>query len=155
LTAAVQVLLVVAAVGSLLVAGAFLVFGVMVMPALGELPADGGTRAMQSVNRVAVRPRFMSLLFGTAALCLAAGVLELLGDRRPAVLIAAVLYLGGTIGVTIAGNVPLNDALARLGAGDEPDGGWSTWSRRWTAWNSVRALTSLAAGVLLGWGTGG
>jgi uncharacterized membrane protein len=141
------VALLVTGLGAVLVAGAFAVFSVMVMPALAALPDAGGIAAMQSVNRTAVRPVFMTLLFGTALLCLVVGGWELVGGRRPAVLVAVGLYLVGVVGVTVLANVPLNDALA------EADGTavaqWSDYLRQWTAWNTVRALASLAAGALL------
>ena len=141
------VALLVTGLGAVLVAGAFAVFSVMVMPALAALPDAGGIAAMQSVNRTAVRPVFMTLLFGTALLCLVVGGWELAGGRRPLVLIAVGLYLLGVVGVTVLANVPLNDALA------EADGTavdqWTDYLRQWTAWNTVRALASLAAGALL------
>jgi uncharacterized membrane protein len=73
------------------------------------------------------------------------------------VLAAAVLYLAGVLGVTVAGNVPLNDALAAADPAAGPPGGWPAWVRRWTAWNTVRSLAALAAAalagaVLAGWG---
>ena len=136
--------------GSALVAGAFLVFSVLVVPALAALPGAEGCRAMQSVNRVAVRPVFMTLLFGTGAVCLVVGVGELVDGPRPAVVTAAVVYVVGVLGVTIAGNVPLNDALARTAPGAEPPGGWPRWVRRWTAWNTGRSLAALAAAALFG-----
>jgi uncharacterized membrane protein len=137
------VVLVVTALGAALVAGAFAVFSFLVMPALGALPDPAGVAAMQSVNRTAVRPLFMTLLFGTALLCLVLGGWELPGARRPAVLAGVALYLVGVVGVTALVNVPLNDALA---VADVP---WADYLRRWTAWNTVRALASLASGALL------
>jgi len=141
-------LLAVAALGSALVAGAFLVFSVLVVPALAALPPADGVRAMQSVNRVAVRPVFMTLLFGTGAVCLVVGVEEFVAGPRPAVLVAALVYLVGVLGVTIAGNVPLNDVLAALDLGAEPPGGCRGWLRRWAGWNTVRSLAALAGAVL-------
>jgi uncharacterized membrane protein len=137
------VVLVVTALGAALVSGAFAVFSFLVMPALGALPGPAGVAAMQSVNRTAVRPLFMTLLFGTALLCLVLGGWELAGARRPAVLAGVALYLVGVVGVTALVNVPLNDALA---VADVP---WTDYLRRWTAWNTVRALASLASGALL------
>jgi uncharacterized membrane protein len=137
------VVLAVTALGAALVAGVFAVFSFLVMPALAALPGPAGVAAMQSVNRTAVRPVFMTLLFGTALLCLVVGGWELAGARRPAVLAGVVLYLVGVVGVTAAVNVPLNDALA---VADVP---WADYLRRWTAWNTVRAVASLASGALL------
>ncbi|MGY1748408.1 anthrone oxygenase family protein [Modestobacter sp. SYSU DS0511] len=52
--------------------------------------------------------------------------------------------------MTVAGNVPLNEALARLDAGSPAAGErWPGWVRRWTGWNTVRALAGTAAAALL------
>jgi uncharacterized membrane protein len=129
--------------GRALVAGVYAVLSFLVMPALAALPSSADVAAMRSVNRTAVRPLFMTLLFGTALLCLVVGGWELAGARRPAVLAGAALYLVGVVGVTALVSVPLNDALA---VADVP---WPDHLRLWTAWNTVRALASLVSGALL------
>ena len=142
--------LVVAALGSGLVAGCFAVFTLVVMPALVALPAPAGLAAMQSVNRTAVRPVFMVLLFGTGVLCLVLAAVELPGDRRSLVLAPAAVYLAGVVGVTVLANVPLNDALATLDAGTA--GAAQTWqdaAGAWTRWNTVRSLAALVSAALL------
>ena len=72
-------------------------------------------------------------------------------DDRPTALIVAGggLYLVGTIGVTIAGNVPLNDRLERADSAQATSAGWHDWVNRWTAWNHVRTAAALAAAALL------
>jgi uncharacterized membrane protein len=123
------------------------------MPALGRLPSGQGIAAMQSINKLAVTPAFMSALFGSALACagLAAWSVVAWGQRpAPWLLAGGVLYLVGAIAVTIAANVPLNDALAAT----RPDGAgaadrWSGYLRRWTAWNHLRAAAALAATGLL------
>lgn len=128
------------------VAGAFLVFSTFVMHALGRLPAAEGVAAMQAINVSAVRPAFMTTMFGTAVVCMVA-VIATPGD--PGASTGAALYLVGTIGVTIAGNVPLNNRLAVLHPnGGETAAAWRHYLRAWTNWNHVRAVSSLAAAVL-------
>ena len=87
------------------------------MPALEKLAPDQGIAAMQSINRLAITPLFMTALFGTALLCLALIVWAALAWERPQsrwIAPAGALYLIGSIGVTIAANVPRNDALEKL-----------------------------------------
>ena len=150
-------LLLVAALGSAMVAGAFAVFSVMVMPALAALSAPNGIAAMQSVNRVALRPLFMTALFGTAVVCLTIGVWELLSGARLTVLLAAGLYLLGPVVVTVVANVPLNDELAGMDAASaDAQQRWPGWVRRWTTWNSIRSAAALVAAglfvaLLAGW----
>lgn len=64
----------VTAVGCGLSAGVFFAFSAFVMPALGRLPPAQGIAAMQSINKLAVTPAFMTALFGTALACLGLAV---------------------------------------------------------------------------------
>lgn len=142
-----------AALGSGLVAGVFLAFSSFVMKALAKLPPPQGIAAMQSINVVVVNPLFMALLFGTAAGCLALAIQAGLRWNDPGAgwrLAAAVVYLVGVIGVTIAFNVPRNDALATLDpTSADAANVWATFVSSWTAWNHVRTIASLAAAGLL------
>ncbi len=138
-----------AALGSGLIAGAFFAFSSFVMSALNRLPPAQGIAAMQSINVVVINPVFMLALFGTALACVVVPVLCLLEWDEPEAiyrLAGSALYLVGTILVTIAFNVPRNDALAAV----EPDSTESTslWRRyvaEWTAWNHVRTAAALTA----------
>ena len=141
------------ALGCGLVAGVFFAFSTFVMPALKRLPPAYGISAMQSINELAVTPAFMTALFGTAVACL--GLLAwaaISSGERPAALVIAggALYLVGTIGVTIACNVPLNDGLATLlPQGADAAGRWDEYVTKWTAWNHVRTVAALASAAML------
>jgi len=65
------------------------------------------------------------------------------------VLLGAVLYLVGTILVTVAFNVLRNDALARVDP-STPDASrvWAEFVRTWTMWNHVRTIAALTAAAL-------
>jgi uncharacterized membrane protein len=140
------------ALGCGLIAGVFFAFSSFVMAALKRLEPAQGIAAMQSINILAVTPAFMTALFGTAATCLGLLVWAVIswGEQPTAlVLVGSVLYLVGTIGVTIARNVPLNDMLAALhpqGAGSE--GRWDEYVKKWTAWNHLRTIAALAAAAM-------
>ena len=136
------------ALGCGLVAGVFFAFSTFVMPALRRLPPSEGVGAMQSINRLAVTPAFMTALFGTAvaALGLIAWTLFSSAESPTALLIAAgALYVLGAVGVTLAGNVPLNDELEKVDPEEAAAGRWETWVARWTAWNHARTAAALAA----------
>lgn len=145
-----------AAVGTATVGGVLYAFSTFVMPALRSLPPAEAAAAMQRINVAAVRPGLMVAMFGTAAVCVAVGVGVLTTgvSRRSVALVAgSALYLVGTIGVTMAYHVPLNNALA---ATDPTDPGtvtlWRDYLRRWTAGNHVRAAAGLLAAAALVWG---
>jgi uncharacterized membrane protein len=144
-----NILIVISALGSGLIAGAFFAFSSFVMEALGKLPASQGIAAMQSINVVVINPLFLGVLFGTAALALLLGfqAMRHLGDPRAMWIVAgAGLYVTGTVLVTMVFNVPLNNALAAVGPASGAGAAvWADYLRTWTNWNHVRALAALAA----------
>ena len=109
--------------GTGLVAGIFFAFSVFVMRALGRLPPTGGIAAMQSINVAVLNPVFFAAFFGTAVLSLALAVAALVGWSLPYLLAGSLLYLVGTILVTIVFNVPLNNRLASV----TPDSAEARW----------------------------
>jgi uncharacterized membrane protein len=141
------------ALGCGLVAGVFFAFSTFVMAALRRLKLEEGIAAMQSINIVAVTPVFMTALFGTAVASLALAVWAVIswGERYAALVLAGgVLYLLGTVGVTMVCNVPLNNRLATV----HPQGAdvatyWNEYVTKWTAWNHVRTVAALAAAAAL------
>ena len=147
------VLTLASALGCGLVAGVFFGFSSFVMKGLARLPPAHGIAAMQSINVTAVTPPFMAALFGTALACVALAVAAPVrwGESDAIyLLVGSLLYLVGCIGVTIACNVPRNDALAAVDA--DSAAGAALWARYvpvWTAWNSVRTVASLAAAAAL------
>ncbi len=144
-----SILIVITALGSGLIAGAFFAFSSFVMGALGKLPASQGIAAMQSINVVVINPVFLGVLFGTAALALflGFGAIRHLGDPSAMWFVAgAGLYVIGTVLVTMVFNVPLNNALAAVDpASSEGAAEWADYLRTWTNWNHVRTLAALVA----------
>jgi uncharacterized membrane protein len=140
------------ALGSGLVAGTFFAFSTFVMKALGNLPPPQGVAAMQSINVVVINPWFMTAFLGTAGLCIAVMIASFLQRHDPGtpyLLAGGVLYLVGTVLVTILFNVPRNDALAAVApATSEAATLWTSYLSTWTAWNHVRTIAALAASAL-------
>jgi uncharacterized membrane protein/ketosteroid isomerase-like protein len=139
----------VAALGSSLVAGIFFAFSNFVMKALARVPPAQGIAAMQSINVVVLNRWFFAVFFGTAVACLALAITSFVRWQKPGagyLLAGGLLYLIGTILVTIACNVPLNDALAAVDP-SSADAGlvWTNYLKTWTAWNHVRTIAALAA----------
>jgi len=138
-----------AALGSGLMAGFFFAFSACVMTALSRLPAQAGISAMQSINVTVLNPVFFTAFFGTAALSILTLITALVRWSEPGafyLLAGDLLYLIGTIFVTMVRNVPLNNRLARVKP-DSAEGAnlWEQYLSAWTAWNHVRTATSLAA----------
>ena len=141
-----------AALGAGLVAGIFFAFSTFIMSALGRLPPAAGIAAMQSINIVVLNPVFFAVFFGTAAACLGlaiAAIIEWSEAGAPWLLAGSLLYLIGTILVTIVFNVPLNNRLASVDPNSANGAAvWTGYLSAWTAWNHVRTAASLSASAL-------
>lgn len=141
-----------AAIGCALTAGIFFAFSTFVMQALALQPPAPGIAAMQSINITVINPWFMAAFFGPAVAGIMLAILALQQWDRPGALYwlaGTLLYLLGTIGVTFAGNIPLNDALAIVSP-DSAEGAalWTRYLTDWTFWNHVRTIAAfLAAGL--------
>ena len=137
----------VAALGTGLIAGVFFIFSVAIMRALERVP--GGMAAMQSINVVIINPMFIGVFMGTAVLCLVLAVASIMRWQFPGsawLLTGCLLYLIGSLGVTIIFNVPMNNALVAAdpssSAGQEI---WKNYLTNWTFWNHVRTIATLGA----------
>ena len=146
-------LTVAAALGCGLMAGVFFGFSTFVMRALARLPPAHGIAAMQSINVTVINPAFMAVFLGTAVACLALAISSLLrwhASGAVSLLLGSLLYLLGCLLVTMAFNVPRNDALAAVDpASAEGAELWRSYLTGWTAWNHVRTAACLGAAALL------
>ncbi|MDJ0704545.1 MAG: DUF1772 domain-containing protein [Leptolyngbyaceae cyanobacterium MO_188.B28] len=141
-----------AAIGSALSAGIFFAFSTFVMQALAQQPSSPGIATMQSINITVINPWFMAAFFGPAAAGLLLAISALRQWDQPGAIywiLGSLLYLIGTIGVTVLGNIPLNDALAIVSP-DSAEGTtlWVKYLTDWTFWNHVRTLAGFLAAVL-------
>ncbi len=132
-----------------LMAGVFFTFSVFLMKVLGRLPSSQGISTMQSINLLIVNPLFLTVFLGTAAtsgIMLASALLRWQEPQAIYLLIGGALYLVGSFLVTIIVNIPKNNALAAV-APTAPDSAnlWANYLIKWTAWNHVRTVTTLAA----------
>lgn len=147
-----SILTFVSALGSGLVAGIFFAFSNFVMKALARVPLAPGIAAMQSINVAVLNRWFFTAFFGTAACCLALAIISFIRWQKPGagyLLAGSLLYLIGTILVTIACNVPLNDALAAVDpSSSDAARVWTNYLKSWTAWNHVRTGAALATSAL-------
>ncbi|ASC73229.1 hypothetical protein XM38_041910 [Halomicronema hongdechloris C2206] len=141
-----------AAIASALTAGIFFAFSTFVMQALAQQPPSQGIATMQSINITVINPWFMTAFFGPGLVSLGLAIVAVnqWGTSDSLYWLAGgLLYLIGTIGVTIAGNIPLNDALAVV-APDSAAGAtlWARYLTNWTLWNHIRTVAALGAAIL-------
>ena len=145
-------LIVFAAIGCALSAGIFFAFSTFVMQALAQQPAAPGIATMQSINITVINPWFMVAFFGPAVAGLILTISALRQWDQPGALywlLGSLLYLIGTIGVTVMGNIPLNDALSIVSPGStEGTTLWAKYLTDWTVWNHVRTIAAFLAAAL-------
>lgn len=140
------------ALGAGLTAGIFYAFSTFVMAALGRLPPAEGIAAMNAINVAVINPWFMAVFIGTPLLCAGAAILAVVNWSAPGsfhILAAAILYVAGSVLVTMLFNVPLNTALAAA-VPTSPEGValWTRYLSEWTFWNHLRTAAPLAATAL-------
>jgi uncharacterized membrane protein len=162
-------LLALAVVSTGLYAGFYLIFLTGIMPALARLSDEQFVAAMRRINEKVPRATFLLVFFGSAGLPAAALFVPVDGrtaTERWLIVAALVCAVAGHL-VTVAGNVPLNNALAASETsatsrtpGDSASSASSApsvsdrearaaFEARWNAFHGVRTLLALAAFVLL------
>jgi uncharacterized membrane protein len=137
-----------------MVAGAFALYAHAIMPGLRKTDDRTFVAAFQQLDRAIINPWFMIFAFGGAlVLTLAAGVANRGTPAFPWIAAAFGLYLVAVI-VTIAVNVPMNDAIKAAGDPASIDVAQVRAQfdeARWAAWNLLRVATSVPAFGLLTW----
>ena len=138
-----------------LVAGVFALYAHTIMPGLRGTDDRTFVAAFQSIDRAIINPWFMTSAFLGAPLFTVAAVLLNLGRTAlPWTAVALALY-GVAFAVTVAVNVPLNDAIKTAGNPDHirdlADVRERLHETRWAAWNLVRVVTSTGAFACLAW----
>jgi uncharacterized membrane protein len=135
--------------------GVFGIYANAIMPGLRATDDRTFVGAFQAMDRAIINPAFMltflgALVFSAAAAGLHAGEKSVL----PWIVAAFVLYLAVVV-ITLAINVPLNDALKAAGDPDRIADLARVRDRfdeaRWVGWNIVRTILSAAAFACLAW----
>jgi uncharacterized membrane protein len=131
-----------ATVASGLQAGTYYAWASGVMPGLARTDDRTFVATMNHVNVAIVNPVFMLTFLGAPALAAVAVATSAPSARAWAV--AGLVLAIGTVVVTGAANVPLNDALAAGGSRAD-------FETVWVRWNVVRTVTSTGALACLAW----
>jgi uncharacterized membrane protein len=139
----------IAALGSGLIAGVFFIFSFAVMRALSRITPFSGMWAMQSINIYILNPVFLGVFLGTGIICAGLAITAVVRWHLPGagwMLAGTMIYIIGSIGVTMIFNVPMNNALM-VADPATPEGLelWAKYLTDWTFWNHIRTFASIAA----------
>ncbi|THA72153.1 DUF1772 domain-containing protein [Streptomyces sp. A0958] len=130
-----------------LYAGFLLTFLIAVMPGLAALSDEDFTTAMRRFNEKVPGPVFLVIFLGAVAFPVVP-ILTETGERGWPLLTLALACAVVSHLVTIAGNIPLNKALADSEGGDDT-AARAAFEARWNAHHYFRTALSLLAFVLL------
>ena len=137
-----------------LMAGLFYAWSCSVMLGFARLSDREFVSVMQKTNRAILNPVFFAAFLGAPIFLLISTVLHYQQTPRFTLLLpATIIYLIGNFGVTIFGNVPLNNTLDRFqsesAADEEISQHRKNFERRWNILNHIRAVCSTVAVILL------
>lgn len=134
-----------------LITGAFALYAHTVMPGLKATDDRTFVVAFAAMDRAIINPWFMLTGFvGALVLTLAATLTNLGRDALPFVAVALGLYLVAVV-ITIAVNVPLNDAIKAAQGTDFAAIRERFHEGRWAAFNLIRTVLSATAFLSLAW----
>ena len=139
-------LLVVAAVVAGLQAGTYFTWATGVMPGLARVDDRTFVDSVQQMNIAIVNPVFIATFLGAPVLAGAAAVVA--GPQARPWAIAATVLAVGTLAISFAGNIPLNDALEHAGPVDkirDLAAVRGDFESLWVKLNIGRCLTSAGA----------
>jgi len=135
-------------IGAAVSGGSFFAFSNFVIPALAKLQPGDGASAMQAINVAAPTPTFVAAIAGAglAGIPVVLASVDGLDDVAVQYVAAGAALSLASFVITVAGNVPRNNALDAVDA--DSGAGRSYWSQYLTSWtrlNTLRTLTSLAS----------
>ncbi|HAE93297.1 MULTISPECIES: DUF1772 domain-containing protein [Hyphomonas] len=134
-----------------LVGGVFQSFSDFVMAGLVRAAPSGGIESMQQINRTVFRSVFLATLLGLVPVMLVMSLLAWQtqdGAAKTMIFTGSAIYIVTVLGVTMFGNVPMNERLDRLPHRDQDAANyWKTYGVVWTRWNHVRTLGSIASAI--------
>ena len=151
-----NITLIITATVTALIAGLFYSYSCSVNPGLGKLPDEQYLAAMQAINKAILNPWFFVSFVGTLVLLPVSTFMHYgapVSARFWCLLLATIVYGAGTFGVTMFGNVPLNNALEKFDLTsatiDAIKAQRLAFEKPWNSFHTVRTLASAAALLLV------
>ena len=149
-----DIILVIAATFTALMAGLFYAWSCSVMLGFARLSDREFVSAMQKTNRAIQNPVFFAAFFGAPIFLLISTIVFYAQSLRFWFLLAASLvYIFGTFGVTVAGNVPLNNRIESFSLETAVDAEIAKqrldFERPWNRLNTIRTISATLALVLV------
>lgn len=135
-----------------LMAGLFYGYSCSVNPGLGKLADAEYLQAMRAINKAILNPGFFAAFFGALILLPMAAYFNYYPQswRFKLLVAASVVYAAGLFGVTVFGNVPLNEMLDKFDTANALSTEITTMRQRFEQpWNHYHAIRTVAVFVSL------
>ncbi len=136
-------------------AGLFYAWEVSVIPGTKRIPDRAYLETMQSINRAILNPAFYLIFFGSLLFLIGSSYLQYKTQFNLAfglILAATLSYVIGTFGVTLFGNVPLNEGLDIVNLNQLSKEALTntrlTYEGQWNRWHTIRTIFSVLAFLL-------
>ncbi len=136
-------------------AGFFYAWEVSVIQGTKLISDKSYLETMQSINRAIINPAFLLIFMGSMIVLAASSYLQYKGGVNLSfwfILSATVVYVIGTFGVTMGGNVPLNEALDALNlnttGAEELRNFRMAYEVKWNKLHTIRTLFSVISFTL-------
>lgn len=137
-------------------AGLFFGWTVSVIPGVKRISDNSYVESLQSINRAILNPAFFIVFLGPVFFLLVSSYLqfrEAMDASFWLMLCAAIAYLAGTFGVTVVGNVPLNNKLDSVLASNldkkEASQARRSFEGPWNRLHMIRTIFSVVSFVLV------
>jgi len=132
--------------------GLFYAWEVSVIPGTKRISDSNYLETMQSINRAILNPGFFVIFFGSLLFLAISTYLQYrigINFSFGMVLTALITYLVGTFGVTVFGNVPLNETLDAINLGDLSAEQLKTirasYEVKWNIYHKIRTLCAVVS----------
>lgn len=137
-------------------AGLFYAWVISVIPGTRKISDQAYLETMQSINKEILNPQFFIVFLGALILLICCSYLQFkfkIDISFYLVFSALIVYGIGTVGITMLGNVPLNNMIASMDLSQFTIEGFrdarAAYEVRWNNLNYIRAFAALASFVLV------
>jgi uncharacterized membrane protein len=136
-------------------AGFFYAWEVSVIPGTKQISDRSYLEAMQSINRAILNPAFFVIFIGSLLLLIVSSYMQYRASVNLSfwlMLGATLTYLAGTFGVTVSGNVPMNETLDALNLAEITTDGLKdiriSFEEKWNLLHRIRTVFAVLSFVL-------
>jgi len=134
-----------------LMSGLFFSYSTSVSPGLKNISDTACLASMQSINRAILNPVFFFVFFGALLFLPLNGYLQFEKPMKVSsglFFAAAIVYIIGAFGVTVLGNIPLNNTLDKFNLSNaSADGMRSMRNLFETRWNNLNLIRTVASTI--------